>query len=46
MKQINEAVQALDSDIGFWRPSWILFQKLKNIKKIPGKCMQMHSEYN
>ena len=29
MKQIHEAVQALESDIGFWRPSWILLKKLK-----------------
>ena len=34
MKQIHEAVQALESDIGFWRPSWILLEKLKNAKKI------------
>ena len=34
MKQIHEAVQALDSDIGFLRPSWILLKKLKNAKKI------------
>ena len=33
MKQIHEAVQALESDIGFWWPSWILL-KLKNAKKI------------
>ena len=33
MKQIQEAVQALESDIGFWRPSWILLKKLKNAKK-------------
>ena len=25
--------QALESDIGFWRPSWILLKKLKNDKK-------------
>ena len=34
MKQIQEAVQALESDIGFWRPSWILLEKLKNAEKI------------
>ena len=34
MKQIDEAVQALESDIGFWQPSWILVKKLKNDKKI------------
>ena len=34
MKQIHEAAQALESDIGFWRPSWILLKKLKNAKKI------------
>ena len=26
-------IQALESDIGFWRPSWILLKKLKNAKK-------------
>ena len=30
MKQIHKAVQALESDIEFWRPSWILLKKLKN----------------
>ena len=33
MKQIQEVVQALESDIGFWRPSWILLKKLKNAEK-------------
>ena len=33
MKQIHEAVQALESDIGFWRPSWILLKKLKIAEK-------------
>ena len=33
MKQIHEAVQALESDIGFWQPSWILLKKLKNDEK-------------
>ena len=34
MKQINEAVQALEIDIGFWRPFWILLKKLqKTLKK-------------
>ena len=33
MKQIHETVQALESDIGFWRPSQILLKKLKNAKK-------------
>ena len=38
MKQIHEAVQALESDIGFWRPSWILLKKTeKHPKKLPGK---------
>ena len=37
MKQIHKAVQALESDIGFWRPSWILLKKLKNAKKFTGK---------
>ena len=44
MKQISEAVQALEIDIGFWRPFWILLKKLKNIKKNRGKCMQFHSD--
>ena len=34
MKQIRKAVQALESDRGFWRPSWILLKKLKNAEKI------------
>ena len=34
MKQIYEAVQAPESDIGFWRPYWILLKKLKNVNKI------------
>ena len=33
MKQIHEGVQALESDIGYWRPSWILLKKLKNAKR-------------
>ena len=33
MTQIYEAVQALESDIRFWRPSWILLKKLKNAPK-------------
>ena len=37
MKQIHEAVQALESDIGFWLPSWILLKKLQNAKKITGQ---------
>ena len=39
MKQIHEAVQALESDIGFWRPSWILLEKLENEKKIIGQIL-------
>ena len=34
MKQIYEAVQALESDIGVWQPSCILLKKLKNANKI------------
>ena len=34
MKQIHEAVQALESDIEFWWTSWILLKKMKNVKKI------------
>ena len=37
MKQIHKAVRALERDIGFWRPSWILLKKLKNAKKFTGK---------
>ena len=38
MKQIHEAVQALESDVGFWRPCWILLKKLKiTEKKLQGK---------
>ena len=33
MKQIHEAIQALESDIGFWWPSWIVLEKLKNAQK-------------
>ena len=33
MKQIHEAIQALESDIEFWWTSWILLKKLKNVKK-------------
>ena len=29
MKQIIEAVQAIESAIGFWWPSWILLKKLE-----------------
>ena len=36
IKQIQEAVQALESNIGFWWPSWILQKKLKNAKKFIG----------
>ena len=37
MKQIHEAVQALDSDIGLLLPSWLLLKKLKNAPKITGQ---------
>ena len=35
MKQIHKAVQvqALESDIGFSRPPWVLLKKLKNASK-------------
>ena len=33
MEQIHKAVQALESDIEFWQPSWILLKKLKNAEK-------------
>ena len=31
MKQIHEAAQALESGIGFWRPSWIKKRKKRPI---------------
>ena len=38
MKQIHKAIKALESDIGFWRPSWILLKKLKKAEKnVQGK---------
>ena len=39
MKQIDEAVQALASTIGFWWPSWILLNKEteEHKKKFTGK---------
>ena len=38
MKHFHKAVQALESDIGFWRPSWILFKKAEKLqKKITGQ---------
>ena len=38
MKKIHEMVQALESDIGFWWPSWILLKKLKkHTQKTTGK---------
>ena len=38
MKQIHKAVQALETDIGFWRPSWILLKTLRNDEKnVQGK---------
>ena len=44
MKHIHKAVQALESDIGFWPPSWILLKKLENAEtilqgKFPGANM-------
>ena len=42
MKQIHKAVQALESDIGFWRPSRILLKKLKNAeKKLQGEYLEI-----
>ena len=38
INKIHEAGQALESNIGVWRPFWILLKKLKNAKyKLPGK---------
>ena len=45
MKQIHEVVQALESDIGFRRPSWILMKKLKNAKKITRQISQGQYAY-
>ena len=36
MKQIYEAVQALELDIGFWRPSQVLLKKLRAETKCGG----------
>ena len=44
MRQIHEAVQALESDIGFWRPSWILLKKLKNSPKKQGFLFESRNE--
>ena len=33
MRQIHEAVQALDSDIEFWRPSSIFFEEAEKRQK-------------
>ena len=45
MKHIHETVQALESDIGFWPPSWILL-KLKNAKKnLQGKFPRAYWKY-
>ena len=45
MKQIDEAVQALECAKGFWRPSWILLKKLKNAKKINRQIPQGQYAY-
>ena len=45
MKQIHEAVQALESDIGFWRPTRILLKKLKNATKITRRVPQGQYAY-
>ena len=45
MKQIHEAVQVLECDIGFWWPSWILLKKLKNAKKITSQIPQGQYAY-
>ena len=38
MKQIHEAVQVLESDIGFLRPSWIFVEEAeKRRTNLPGK---------
>ena len=38
MKQIHEAVQALESDIRFWRPSLDFVKEAEKRKKnLPGK---------
>ena len=46
MKQIHKAVHALENDIGFWRPSWILLKKLKIAeKKFTGQISQGQYAY-
>ena len=47
MKQIHKAVRAVESDMGFWWPSWILLKKLKIAEKnLQGKFPRanMHTE--
>ena len=46
MQQIHEAVQALESDIVFWRPSRILLEETeKRQNNLPGKFLRanMHT---
>ena len=46
MKQIHEAVQALESNMGFWRPFRILLKKLKKRqKKLPGNFPRIVSMF-
>ena len=44
-KQIHEEVKALESNLGFWRPSWVLLKKLKNAKKITRQIPQGQYAY-
>ena len=46
MKQIHEAVQALESDIEFGGSSWILLKKLKKTEKIATKIYQEQYAYS
>ena len=45
MKKIHKAVQALESNIGFWGLSWILLKKLKNGKTFTGQISQGQYAY-
>ena len=42
MKQLHKAVQALESDIGFWWPSWIFWKSWKTLKKLDESVYMYH----
>ena len=45
MKQIHNAVQALESDIRFWRPSCFVEETEKRSKKFTGQISQGQYAY-